>query len=124
MDKRPVFLNLLQIRFPITALVSIAHRVSGLVLVLVLPAFVWMLARVEGSADDFLNLQQLLNDCFVLRGVVWMGISALVYHLLAGLRHLLMDMGLGHSLCCAKLSAWLMVALSLFLIIYSGARLW
>lgn len=124
MNKRPVFLNLFQIRFPITALVSIAHRISGVLLILLLPLFIWMLAHVEGSADDFLIMQQAISHCFLLRFVVWVGISATIYHMLAGVRHLLLDMGLGHSLCCAQRSAWLMVLISLVLIVWSGVCLW
>lgn len=124
MNKRPVFLNLLQIHFPITALVSIAHRISGILLIFMMPLFIWMLAHVEGSADDFLIMQQAINGCLLLRLVLWVGISAAIYHLLAGVRHLLLDMGLGHSLCCAQRSAWLMTLISLVLIMWSGVFLW
>ena len=50
--------------------------------------------------------------------------AAWIYHLLAGIRHLLMDMGIGESLVAARRGAVLMMLLSSFFIILLGLWLW
>lgn len=107
--KRPVFLNLLQIKFPVPAIASIFHRVSGVVLFLGLPflLYCWHQAR---SAEGFMALQQ---ANFGFKVLLWMILSAGFYHALAGLRHLLMDCGLGESLTQARFTAKLVIGLAI-----------
>ena len=97
---RPVFLNLLQIRFPVGAVASIGHRVSGVLLVLLLPLAVWSLdqsLKADGfplEAGGFVRLPAAL--------LAW----ACAHHLFAGVRHLLTDVGVGSSLGAARASAY------------------
>jgi succinate dehydrogenase / fumarate reductase cytochrome b subunit len=58
---RPKNLNLLSIRLPVNALVSILHRVSGFALFLVLPLLLWCLQQSLQSAQGFEQVQQLLT---------------------------------------------------------------
>ena len=50
-DQRPVFLNLLQIRLPLGGVLSILHRVSGVLLVLAIPIFVYFLQLLGGDEE-------------------------------------------------------------------------
>ncbi|MBM93803.1 MAG: succinate dehydrogenase, cytochrome b556 subunit [Legionellales bacterium] len=120
-DKRPVFLNLFKIRFPVTALVSIAHRVSGIVMVLALPGWLWVLQSILGPEAGYQSMLSTLHQYAVL---VWVSLMALVMHLLAGLRHLVMDMGWGESLCAARASAWLIGGLAASCAVMFGVMLW
>ena len=120
---RPVFLNLTQIRFPVTALVSISHRISGVVLFVALP---WLLYIYSNSVHSFAAWQSLrlsLNTgaAAVLSFIVT---SAIIFHLLAGLRHLLMDLGFGESWKSARLSAFLVFISWVVLSIICGVVLW
>ena len=102
--KPPRFLNLLQVRYPIGAIVSIGHRVSGLLLIAALPLLVVGLESSLRSEADYRQicdalLAPLARCAFVL--LIW----ALVHHGAAGARHLLMDAGVGARLPQARVSA-------------------
>lgn len=100
----PMFLNLAQIRFPVGAIASIAHRVSGVLLFITLPVIALLLDASLRSEEVFALLRKLLSSplCIVAATVpVW----ALVHHVLAGVRHLLMDVGVGSELARARASA-------------------
>ena len=112
MDKQPrrlpVFLNLAQIRFPIGAIASIAHRVSGVLLFIALPVLAALLDASLRSEAGFASVRGLLSSplALVVSGVLaW----ALVHHVLAGIRHLLMDVGIGGELERARASARLVL---------------
>ena len=56
MDKnnnRPVFLNLFKIRMPIMALLSIAHRISGILLAVLIPIGVYLFATSLQGEDGY-----------------------------------------------------------------------
>lgn len=97
-DNRPVFLNLLQIRVPITAYVSFAHRVSGIVLVVFLAALMYAFQMSLESEASFNLLIETFNASWLLRIFTWLGVTALFYHTLAGVKHLIMDLGIGETL--------------------------
>ena len=121
--KRPVFLDLTKMRFPPTAIVSILHRVSGVLLFLLLPFALHLLHCSLVSEDSFETLQQWLQQplpAFAL----WVMLCAAGFHLLAGIRHMLMDCGLGEGLCAAKFSAYLLIALEVVVMVLAGVWLW
>ena len=100
----PVFLNLAQIRFPIGAIAAIAHRVSGVLRFIALPVLAALLDASLRSEADFASVRGLLSSPLplVVAGVLaW----ALVHHVLAGIRHLLMDTGWGYELGLSRLTA-------------------
>jgi len=122
-DKRPINLNLLTIHFPIPAIVSILHRISGVVLFLVIPLMLWGLNLSLASPQDFDDIHRLLTTpCAKL--MIWAVLSALIYHLVAGVRHLLMDVGIGETLKSGRLGAKLTIIISLVLIVLIGIWLW
>lgn len=101
----PKFLNLARIRFPVGAIASIGHRVSGVVLFVALPFFALALERSLNSEADFQALHALVSArwrAVLLVVLVW----AATHHVLAGIRHLLMDVGVGSRLAQARASAW------------------
>ncbi len=112
MKNRPVNLNLFSIRFPFTALVSIVHRVTGFLLYLSLPILLWLFSQSLVSEQGFLQAKQSMQGfgyyCMLLV------LAAFVYHLIAGVRHILMDFHIGVGLKPAKWGAILVVVLTLF----------
>jgi succinate dehydrogenase / fumarate reductase, cytochrome b subunit len=102
-------LSLLRIRFPVGAVASISHRISGAILVLSLPflveAFTLSISSETGY-DALLSLRH--NPVFLL--VLLVPCWAIVQHVLAGIRHLLMDVDVGSTLNAARRSAWLVLA--------------
>lgn len=122
-DKRPVNLDIGSIRLPITAYVSILHRVSGVVLLVLAGVGLWMLDLSLGSEAGFAALQGALTGFWV-KLVLWALIAALAYHLTAGIRHLVMDMGIGETLRGGVLGARLVLVISVVLTILAGVWLW
>ncbi|HEX7054262.1 MAG TPA: succinate dehydrogenase, cytochrome b556 subunit [Burkholderiales bacterium] len=95
---RPVFLDITRIRFPVGAVASLGHRVSGVVLVVALPFAALALQRsLEGEAPYFGGWMRLPAAL-----LAW----AAAHHLFAGIRHLLMEAGIGASLPAARRSAY------------------
>ena len=102
---RPVFLDLLQIQMPVGALTSIGHRISGVVLVLAVPAATSLLGRSLRDADGFAQVVAVLAYLPVKAMAVIM-VWALAHHVLGGVRHLLSDFDIGSPLRTARRTAW------------------
>lgn len=121
-DSRPVFLNLFQIHLPVTALVSIMHRITGVCMVVTLPVLLLAFLGVTVDAGWFFILQQLPRSIVT----VIMAIVVLVYmlHILAGLRHMWHDFSGVHSLRSTTCSAYLVLLCALIWIMLVGWKLW
>ncbi len=104
-DPRPAFLNPLRIRLPAPGVTSIAHRVSGLLLVLTVPALMLAFERSLDGPEGFAQVRGWLG-AWPARAALVVLVWALAHHLLAGLRFLLMDLELGVALRPARASAW------------------
>lgn len=122
-NKRPKNLNLFTIRFPIPAIVSILHRVSGVFLFLLLPLLLWMFSLSLSSEQSFTSLRDFLTMPWV-KFLVWLFLLPLFYHLIAGIRHLLMDCHIGEEKRSGRWGAILTLLLSLILAFFLGVWLW
>jgi succinate dehydrogenase / fumarate reductase, cytochrome b subunit len=110
--RRPTFLNFARIAFPPGALASIGHRISGLALACALPFAVLMLQRSLQSEAAFGSLMAIFQapaGRIALVGLAW----ACAHHLFAGIRHLLMDVGIGSSLSAGRRSAYAVLGAAL-----------
>lgn len=121
--KRPVFLNLAAIRFPVGAVASIGHRVSGVLLLIALPALAAALGRSLRSAADFAAMFGGERPLW-LTGVLIVLVWAAAHHLVAGVRHLLMDLGIGSGLPPTRASAWAALLVGLLAAAAFAARQW
>ncbi|MDF2939869.1 MAG: succinate dehydrogenase [Gammaproteobacteria bacterium] len=101
------------------AIVSILHRISGIILFLLIPFMLWLLDQSLHAESSFQSLQGYFGS-FEVRFLVWILLSALIYHLLAGLKHLLMDIGFLESIKGSRYSSMAVFALSLVIIIALG----
>lgn len=102
---RPVFLNLFRFHFPVGAVASFIHRVTGVLLVLAVPTGLGLAEYSTRSASHFRWVAAILDTPWaaVLGAMV---MAALVHHLVAGVRVMLMDIGVGVRLPAARASAW------------------
>lgn len=89
-NKRPVFLNLFQIRLPIAGVMSIAHRIAGVLMFLSLPFWLYLLELSLASAEGYARAVSLLGSNWLLP-VYALLFWAVMHHLLAGIRYLLLD---------------------------------
>ncbi len=120
--ERPVNLNLMTIRFPLPAIVSILHRVSGVMLFLLIPIAMWVL-DYSLTPEGFDALHD-WRDSFLAKFVIWALVAAFLYHLVAGIRHLLSDIHVGSSLQGGRLTAKLVFVFSILLVILAGIWIW
>ena len=121
--QRPVNLDLTTIDFPVTAKASILHRISGVAMFFAMIFLLWAFAVSLSSAEGFAQVAECLSS--PLAKVIAIGIlSALAYHMLAGIRHLIMDTGVGEELESANASAKLIIALWLVLTVIAGVWIW
>lgn len=121
--ERPVFLNLLQIRLPRGGLLSFAHRVTGVLLVLAIPLFIYLLQLLNGGVEGF---SQALSILYSTPGkiIVSLTVWILIQHSLSGIRHLMMDLGYSYDKNIARLTANTAFVLSFLLIVLTGVWIW
>jgi succinate dehydrogenase / fumarate reductase, cytochrome b subunit len=120
---RPVWYNLSPANLPLPGLVSIFHRISGLVLFV---GLFWLLYLLDASLSSPASYAKIMATIshplakLVLLGFTW----AFLHHFCAGIRFLLLDIHVGASLSAARRSSWIVFAISLLLTAILGARLW
>ena len=114
---RPVFLELWRIRLPIPGVVSILHRLSGVLMVLAMPFFAALFAQALSGSDGFASVKALAGSALGQLALLLLGWS-LLHHLFAGIRYLALDLGWGLDRPSARKTAWttLYSALALTLI--------
>ena len=109
----PVYLNLFKIKLPLTGIVSLLHRVTGVVLFLAIPLSIYLLQLSMQGEQGFLEATQLINSPFIIF-IELIIFSALIYHFFAGIRFLLMDIDFGVDLKTAMTSSWVVVIATAF----------
>ncbi|MDX8390201.1 MAG: succinate dehydrogenase, cytochrome b556 subunit [Mariprofundaceae bacterium] len=93
---------------------SIAHRASGVFLVVMMPATLCLLHLIAGDESTFALVMVSLHTP-VGQGVLWLTATALAYHLLNGIRFLLLDAGVARSRSTMLMAAKLVLALTALL---------
>jgi succinate dehydrogenase / fumarate reductase cytochrome b subunit len=122
-DNRPVNLNLFAFKFPLPAITSILHRISGVILFLGTAALLYLLELSLRSPAGFQQAADLL-DAPLIKLVLWAILAGLMYHLIAGIKHLIMDMGVGETKQGGKTGAVITIVLSVVAIAATGVWVW
>ena len=120
---RPKNLNLLTIKLPINALVSILHRATGCVLFLMLPVILLLLQWSLSSALHFETVIAILHSPFIklmLLGLAW----AFFHHFFAGIRHLAMDVHWMTTLMKARYTSKVVLVLGVIATLILAVKLW
>ena len=111
-DHRPVYIDLRKINLPVSALISITHRLSGMyVFFITLPLMLALIYFSTESEDSFNDLSLFLKDYKFILGLIVLSFCILWYHILSGVRHLIMDAHIGESLLASKYSAIFTISL-------------
>lgn len=110
-------------RLPITAWASITHRASGVFLFAGVAVLLWALDASLASPESFASLQETLGNP-LLKLVLWAVVAGLIYHTLAGIKHLVMDFGIGETMEGGVLGARIVFVLSIVLILLAGVWIW
>ena len=121
--QRPIFLDIPKLRFPVMAIVSILHRITGVLIFLFLPLTLYLLSASLASPHSFYHLKTWVHQPWV-AVLIWVMLVSITFHLFAGIRHLLMDCGFGENLNTAKVSAYIIFSLTAVCAVLLGVWLW
>ena len=123
-DKRPVNLDLGTFKHPLVSVISISHRISGVVLFVGL-VFLFNLfdMSLEGELG-FASAKALLQKNFLAQFVTWGLLTALGFHFSAGMKHLVMDFGHGEELESANNAAKFVISSTVVLAVLAGVWVW
>lgn len=122
-DTRPVNLNLLAFRWPIPAITSILHRISGVFIFFGIAALLYLLDLSLSSQAGFDEAAALLSGTAV-KLIIWAIASGILYHLIAGIKHLIMDLGYGETIAGGKAGAVAVLVASALAIAVAGYWIW
>ena len=120
-DSRPKYLNLFKIKLPVAGMISIFHRLTGVLLFLAIPISLYLL---QLSITDNLSFQSVTSlmlepvSRFFILLITW----SFVHHLLTGIRFLLIDLEFFLEKDSARFSAWAVVVIEalIMLVIIKG----
>lgn len=121
-EARPVYQAVLRYRYPVMAIASVLHRISGVILFFLIPLLLWVFAQSLASANGFQAIHNVLSSPLSIT-VVWISMAALIYHLLAGIRHMIMDLGYAESKQASRITAYTVMALTIVLLLIAGVWL-
>jgi succinate dehydrogenase / fumarate reductase cytochrome b subunit len=122
-NNRPVNLDLSKFRFPVTALASITHRVAGVILFVAVGFMLWALTKSLESKAGFEQVALVMTHPLA-KFITWGILSAIAYHLIAGIKHLLMDAGYFESKESGPLASKVVFALAAVTVIILGVWVW
>jgi len=122
-SKSPLSPHIQIYRWHISSLLSITHRISGVInLIALILIFFWLiiLSSGESNYELFLLIINSFFGKFILIGFTW----SMIFHLLSGIRHLAWDLGYGFEIKTANISGIIVIffSLALTVIFWLSAR--
>ncbi|TVS08632.1 MAG: succinate dehydrogenase, cytochrome b556 subunit [Gammaproteobacteria bacterium] len=121
--ERPVNLDLTKFSFPLPALTSITHRISGVILFVGLAFLLYAFNLSLKSPGGFAEALALF-DAPLAKFITWGLLTALGYHLVAGIKHLFLDFDIGDTLEGARLASQLTIVVAVVISILAGIWVW
>ncbi|GAA5186102.1 succinate dehydrogenase, cytochrome b556 subunit [Acinetobacter sp. ANC 4169] len=121
-SNRPVNLSMGQVlevnlKSPV-AIASILHRLSGVIVFLLVPVLLWLLDKSLSSAEGFAEVQAIFGG-FIVRFIVWVFVAGLLFHFIMGIKHLLADLGFAEELQSGRVAATISLILAAISIVAS-----
>ena len=116
-------MNLIRYHFPIQAIVSILHRISGVILFIFIPLVLWAFSISLHSEQSFTKLMHVF-DYFWVEFVIWVFMSMLAWHMCSGIKHLLMDLGYFETKISSKIASYVTIIIAIALISLLGVWVW
>lgn len=115
--KRPKNLNLLSVRFPMSAVMSVGHRAAGVLLFLSLPYFIYIFQLSLTNETGFMQATALLQSPLV-KMFCLITIWALAHHFIAGIRYFLLDIDIGIEKKWAQKTAILVMVMGFVVFLF------
>ena len=123
-DNRPVNLDLTTVRFPITAIASILHRVCAVIVWVGVGFYLIALHSLLSSEASFKQFHELMETSFLAQFVAWGLLSAFSYYCTGSVKHIIQDFGYFEDFEGGKLISWAAIALGGLLSILAGVVIW
>ncbi|MDT9587361.1 MAG: succinate dehydrogenase, cytochrome b556 subunit [Candidatus Arsenophonus melophagi] len=122
--QKPINLQLKKIYFPITAVASILHRISGVIAFFTVGILLWLLELSLSSLEGFQYTIKIMHSFFI-KLIMWSILTVLIYHMCSGIRHMLMDFGfIEETFYVGRISAIVAFIISAILSTLAGLFLW
>ena len=115
-SKNPLSPHLQIYRWQVSSLVSIIHRITGILNLLGL-IFICIWISSAGIGENLFGLFSVFLKSFIGKFILIVFTWSMSYHLLSGIRHLFFDLGYGYEIKTANLSGIIVIIGSLFLTI-------
>jgi succinate dehydrogenase / fumarate reductase cytochrome b subunit len=122
-NHRPKNLDIGTIHFPVTAIASIIHRVTGVGLFFAVGFLVWALSLSLESRQGFDQVAAVMTHPLA-KLITWGILSLVVYHFIAGIKHLIMDAGYAESLNSGTWASRIALVLAVVGIVLVGVWVW
>jgi len=117
-SNRPIDLPLSQVirvNSSPTAIASILHRISGIILFLLIPVMLWLLQNSLASPESFATV----FDNVLVRFIAWIFVASIAYHFVMGIKHLFADMGMTEELKSGRAASIASIVIAAILVIAS-----
>ena len=121
--KRPININLFKIQLPLSALLSITHRISGiLIFFIVLPVTIIALSFMYESQESYDNFINFYSTNLFIKLIFISLVLIFQYHIFTGIRHLMIDF---HLLTESLSSSFRSAVITLLLFLFNAiATIW
>lgn len=123
LNERPLAPRLSVYRWQIPMMASIAHRASGIVLALFVPIYLFLLTGLTSSPEDFSHTLDWMHSLSG-RCILWLTGTALIYHLVNGVRFILLDAGWFETRDAMRITARVSIGAGVLGAIVLGGFLW
>ena len=107
-NKNPLSPHIQVYRWHISSLVSISHRITGIVNILAITIICFWIASLLLGEASYENINIFLNSIFgkfIIIGLVW----SFSFQILSEIRHLIMDLGYGFELQATKITGLIVI---------------
>ncbi|GLR69546.1 succinate dehydrogenase, cytochrome b556 subunit [Agaribacter marinus] len=121
--QRPVNLDLTTIKLPAAGRASILHRITGVAMFFAFLFILWAWATSLSSESGFLLVQDVMQGVFG-KLIIIGTLSALAFHIIGGIRHVIMDMGHWEELSSGTTSANVAMGIWIVLTVVMGVAIW
>lgn len=120
---RPINLSLTKFSFPLAAIASITHRITGMLLFVGIAFLLYLLDQSLTSAQGLEHAREVLALPLP-KLLLLVVVATLIYHFVAGIKHLFLDFDVGDTIEGGRRAAQLTIAISVVLISLAGVWLW
>ncbi len=117
--KKPVNLELRSIKLPVTAYASILHRISGFVMIFIIAFLLYVLSCSLSTEESYDDIFIMLHTPWI-KFIVWIILSVISYHFIAGFKHIIMDAGFCEEKQSGKIGAIISFIVTIVAVVFLG----